>query len=49
MVYNVFSMKGRVMITIIHNTHYGYQTYNIDNLWNGLYQMGCVNAYEEAN
>lgn len=27
------------MITII-NTPYGYYTYNIDNLWTGLGQMG---------
>ena len=27
------------MITIIE-TPYGYYTYNIDNLWQGLYQMG---------
>lgn len=27
------------MITII-NTPYGYHTYNIDNLWTGLGQMG---------
>lgn len=28
------------MITYIHNTQYGYQTYNLDHLWNGLSQMG---------
>ena len=28
------------MITYVYNTHYGYQMYNIDNLWQGLSQMG---------
>lgn len=28
------------MIIIVHNTQYGYQTYNLDNLWQGLSQMG---------
>ena len=36
------------MITII-NTPYGYYTYSIDNLWNGLSQMGDVNVNLEAN
>lgn len=30
------------MITII-DTPFGYSTYNIDNLWQGLSQMGNVN------
>ena len=28
------------MITYVYNIHYGYQMYNIDNLWQGLSQMG---------
>jgi len=28
------------MITYVYDIHYGYQTYNIDNLWQGLSQMG---------
>ena len=28
------------MITYVYNTQYGYQEYNIDNLWQGLSQMG---------
>lgn len=28
------------MITYVYNTQYGYQSYNIDNLWQGLSQMG---------
>lgn len=28
------------MITYVYNTQYGYQTYNVDNLWQGLAQMG---------
>lgn len=28
------------MITYVYNTQYGYQTYNLDNLWQGLSQMG---------
>ena len=28
------------MITYVYNTQYGYQMYNIDNLWQGLSQMG---------
>ena len=28
------------MITYVYNTQYGYQTYNIDNLWQGLSQLG---------
>lgn len=28
------------MITYVYNTQYGYQQYNIDNLWSGLFQMG---------
>lgn len=35
------------MITIVYNTHYGYQTYNLDNLWNGLSQMGWVNNEQD--
>ena len=30
------------MLMIIDNPLYGYQTYNIDNLWNDLSQMGWV-------
>lgn len=30
------------MITILYNTQYGYQTYNIDSLWTGLSQMGNI-------
>lgn len=37
------------MITIIYNIHYGYQTYNLDNLWTGLSQMGDVNVNLETN
>ena len=37
------------MITYIYNTQYGYQYYNIDNLWQGLSQMGNVNVDEEAS
>lgn len=36
------------MITII-DTPFGYHTYNIDNLWNGLSQMGDVNVNLEAD
>ena len=28
------------MITYVYDIHYGYQMYNIDNLWQGLSQMG---------
>lgn len=28
------------MITYIYDIHYGYQMYKIDNLWQGLSQMG---------
>ena len=28
------------MITYVYDIHYGYQEYNIDNLWQGLSQMG---------
>lgn len=28
------------MYLIVYNTNYGYQTYNIDSMWTGLYQMG---------
>lgn len=28
------------MCLIIYDVKYGYQTYNLDNLWTGLYQMG---------
>ena len=34
------------MITYIHNIHYGYQMYNIDNLWQGLSQMGNIDEQE---
>ena len=34
------------MITYIYDIHYGYQSYNIDNLWLGLSQMGNVDVYE---
>ena len=37
------------MIIIVHNTQYGYQTYNLENLWTGLSQMGDVNVNLEAN
>lgn len=37
------------MITYIYNTHYGYQMYNIDNLWQGLYQLGDADVYQEEN
>ena len=37
------------MITYVYNVQYGYQSYNIDNLWLGLSQMGNVNADEETN
>lgn len=33
------------MIMYVYNVQYGYQMYNIDNLWLGLSQMG--NGYEE--
>ena len=42
-------MKGTLMITIVDNPMFGYQTYNIDNLWNGLSQMGDVNVNVETN
>ena len=32
------------MITIIDNVQYGYQTYNLDALFQGPSQMGNVNA-----
>jgi|LakMenEpi03Aug12_release.lakeMendotaPanAssembly.Ray.scaffolds.fasta_scaffold00983_31 hypothetical protein len=28
------------MITYVYNTQYGYQSYNVDSLWQGLSQMG---------
>ena len=28
------------MITYVYNTQFGYQTYNVDSLWQGLSQMG---------
>lgn len=28
------------MITYVYDVRYGYQSYNIDNLWQGLSQMG---------
>lgn len=37
------------MIIIVYNTQYGYQTYNLDNLWTGLSQMGDVNVNLETN
>ena len=37
------------MIMIVYDTHYGYQRYNLDNLWTGLGQMGDVNVNLEAN
>ena len=37
------------MITYVYNTQYGYQKYNIDNLWLGLSQMGNVNVDQETN
>lgn len=36
------------MITILE-TPFGYYTYNIDSLWNGLSQMGDVNVNLEAD
>lgn len=36
------------MITYI-NTPYGYFTYNIDNLWTGLSQLGNIDVDSEAN
>lgn len=27
---------------ILNNVQFGYQTYNLDNLWTGLSQMGWV-------
>ncbi len=30
------------MLMILNDIKYGYQTYNLDNLWTGLYQMGWV-------
>ena len=36
------------MVTII-NTPFGYYTYNLDNLWTGLSQMGDVNVCAEAS
>lgn len=35
-------------MTTILNTPYGYFVYNIDNLWNGLDQMGWVNDEMES-
>ena len=32
------------MITIVDNVQYGYQTYNLDALFQGISQMGNVNA-----
>lgn len=37
------------MITIVYNTQYGYQTYNLDNLWVGPSQMGDVNVNLETD
>jgi len=37
------------MIIYVYNTQYGYQSYNIDNLWQGLSQMGNVNVDDETN
>ena len=31
------------MITIIDNVQYGYQTYNLDSLYQGVSQMGWIN------
>lgn len=28
------------MITYVYNTQFGYQTYNVDHLWQNLSQMG---------
>lgn len=39
MIYTKDTMKEIGMITIV-NTPHGYYTYNIDNLWTGLSQMG---------
>ena len=35
------------MITYIHDVHYGYQMYNIDELWLGLSQMGNIDEKED--
>ena len=37
------------MLMIINNPTFGYQTYNLDNLWTGLSQMGDVNVNLETN
>lgn len=37
------------MITYVYNINYGYQSYNIDNLWQGLSQMGDINVDSETN
>ena len=37
------------MIIYVYNVSYGYQTYNIDNLWLGLSQMGNVDVDQETN
>lgn len=39
---------GDKMIMILE-TPFGYHTYNIDNLWNNLSQMGDVNVNLDTN
>jgi hypothetical protein len=31
------------MLMIVNDIRFGYQTYNLDNLWTGLSQMGWEN------
>ena len=37
------------MITYVYNVQYGYQSYNIDNLWQGLSQMGDLNVNNQED